>query len=382
MDVIKSLPSLPARGGGAARAPGGGLWAAALLGLALLAAAPDAAAHTGGSALHNLTHPHHLDNPRIITSPASGDTHLPGETITVYVPWGRTLSGTCIQIHTVGTVELEMTIGGVTRMLTGRYENRRNRYGSGFDGTWLYFDYVVQKGDRDTDGVSLAEDALSSPGTTGSSIRGVACGSFSTFELSTDLHGFGAQSGHKVDTPAPTFSGVLAPAVLFYAGASVNYRLPRVANADAAHNVSYSVTSAQPLPTGYTLNASTGTITGSYGSAFTRNNYTLRATDSFGRTADLVFTLEVSADAGIESISITSNPGADKTYGKVAPFGTNDTITVRVDLTHRLTTVLGSRVCLNIRIGSNTRRVCNLPLTPGCGRRARIEGRKSARIGR
>ena len=200
------------------RALGRGLCAATFLGLALLAAAPDAAAHTGGSALHNLTHPHHLNNPRIITSPASGDTYLPGETITVYVPWGRTVSGTCIQIHSVGTVELEMTVGGVTCTLTGRYENRRNRYGSGFDGTWLYFDYVVQVGDRDTDGVSFPEDALSSPGTSGSSIRGVACGDFSTFELSTDLHGFANQSGHKVDTPAPTFSGVTAPAVLFIRG--------------------------------------------------------------------------------------------------------------------------------------------------------------------
>ena len=119
----------------------------------------------------------------------------------------------------------------VTRTLTGRYENRRNRYGSGFDGTWLYFDYVVQKGDRDTDGVSLAEDALSSPGTSGSSIRGVVCGGFSTFELSADLHGFGAQSGHKVDTPAPSWSGVTDPDIIFYAGGSVSYRLPQVANA-------------------------------------------------------------------------------------------------------------------------------------------------------
>ncbi len=340
------------------RAVGRGLCAAAFLGLALLAAAPDAAAHSSGHT-HNRLYPvHHLDNPRIITSPASGDTYLPGETITVYVPWGRTVSGRCINIHTVGTVELEMTVGGVTRTLTGRYENRRNRYGSGFDGTWLYFDYVVQKGDRDTDGVSLAEDALSSPGTSGSSIRGTVCGGFSTIELSKQLHGFGAQGGHKVDTPAPSWSGVLAPAVVFYEGASVNYRLPRVANAADAHNVSYSVTSDRPLPTGYTLNASTATITGSYASALARNNYTLRATDSFGRTADLIFTLEVSTGAGIESIAITSNPGADKTYGKVAPFGTNDTITVRVDLTHRLTLVQSS-VCLNIQIGSNNRQVCN-----------------------
>ena len=336
------------------RALGRGLCAATFLGLALLAAAPDAAAHSSGHT-HNRFYPvHHLDNPRIITSPASGDTYLPGETITVYVPWGRTVSGRCIQVHSVGTVELEMTVGGVTRTLTGRYENRRNRYGSGFDGTWLYFDYVVQAGDRDTDGVSLAEDALSSPST----IRGVVCGGFSTFELSADLHGFGAQSGHKVDTPAPTFSGVTGPSVTFYEGASVNYRLPQVANADAAHNVSYSVTSARSLPTGYSLNTSTATITGSYASALARNNYTLRATDGFNRTADLAFTLEVSAGAGIESIAITSSPGADKTYGKVAPFGTNDNITVRVDFTHRLTLVQSS-VCLNIQIGSNNRQVCN-----------------------
>ena len=339
------------------RAVGRGLCAAAFLGIALSVAAPDAAAHSSGH-VHNRLYPvHHLDNPRIITSPASGDTYLPGETITVYIPWGRTVSGRCIQIHSVGTVELEMTVGGVTRTLTGRYENRRNRYGSGFDGTWLYFDYVVRKGDRDTDGVSLAEDALSSPGASGSSIRGTVCGGFSTIELSKQLHGFSNQSGHKVDTPAPTFSGVLAPAVVFYEGASVNYRLPAVANAADVHNLTYSVTSARPLPTGYTLNTSTATIAGSHGSASARQNYTLRATDGFNRTADLIFTLEVSTGAGIESISITSNPGADKTYGKVAPFGTNDTITVRVDFTHRLTFVRSS-VCLNIRIGSN-RQVCN-----------------------
>ena len=148
-----------------------------------------------------------------------------------------------------------------------------------------------------------------------------------------------------------------APDIIFYTGGSVNYRLPQVANAAAAHNVSYSVTSARSLPTGYTLNASTATITGSHASALARNSYTLRATDGFSRTADLTFHLQVSADVGVESISITSNPGADKTYGKVAPFGTNDTITVRVDFTRRLSWVNPS-VCLDIRIGSHTRRAC------------------------
>ena len=341
------------------RAPSGGLCAAAFLGLALLLAAPDAAAHTGGSALHNLTHPHHLDNPRIITSPASGDTYLPGETITVYVPWGRTLSGRCIQIHTVGTVELEMTVGGVTRTLTGRYQNRRDRYGSGFDGTWLYFDYVVQVGDRDTDGVRPRRGRAELPRHHREQHQG--CGLRRFLDVRTvqavarPQHPVRPQGGHA---GADLLRGDGSGRSLLR-GRVGELPLPQVANAADAHNVSYSVTSAQPLPTGYTLNASTATITGSYGSASARQSYTLRATDGFNRTADLTFTLEVSGDAGIESISITSNPGADKTYGKVAPFGTNDTITVRVDFTHRLTTILGSRVCLNIRIGSNIPRVCN-----------------------
>ena len=340
------------------RAPGRGLCAAAFLGLALLAAAPDAAAHSSGHTHNRLFPVHQLDTPRIVSSPASGDTYLPGETITVYVPWGRTLSGHSMSINTIGTVELTITVGSTTRTLTGKWEDRERRYGFGNTSfRRLYFDYVVRKGDRDTNGVSLAENMLNPSGT--STIWATAGGGFTLFEVSKDLHGFSDQSGHKVDTPAPTFTGVTAPAVLFYAGGSVNYRLPQVANAADAHSVSYSVTSARSLPTGYTLNASTATITGSYGSALARQNYTLRATDGFNRTADLTFSLEVSADAGIESISITSNPGADKTYGKVAPFGTNDTITVRVDLTHRLTTVLASSVCLDIRIGSNTRRTCS-----------------------
>ncbi len=66
-----------------------------------------------------------------------------------------------------------------------------------------------------------------------------------------------------------------------------------------------------------------------------------------------------STDAGIESISITSSPGADKTYGKNGAFGTNDTITVRVDFTNRLGTVITGNLHLDIRIGANTRRASN-----------------------
>ena len=330
--------------------------AAAFLGIALLAAfaaAPAAAQN--------------LERPVVTSTPASGSTYLPGETIVVQV---RPRSSPWVSITSATGPTLGLNVGGSVKSLSGDLQVRRFSY-SYYDTDLretvtrsretnvLEFRYTVQKGDRDTDGVSVAANALGG-GNIGANVGGSQFVGGTWYpNLSKNHSQMRAQADHKVDTPAPSWSGVTGPAVLFYAGGSVNYRLPAVANAASAHNVSYSVTSARPLQTGYTLNASTATITGSYASALARQTYTLRATDGFNRTADLNFTLEVSADAGIESISITSNPGADNTYGKVAPFGTNDTITVRVDFTHRLTTILGSRVCLNIRIGSNPRGVCN-----------------------
>ena len=73
-----------------------------------------------------------------------------------------------------------------------------------------------------------------------------------------------------------------------------------------------------------------------------QTTYTLRATDGFSRTADLAFTLAVINEPGLEKIEITSSSGADRTYGKVAPFGSNDNITVRVSFTHDLISVRGA----------------------------------------
>ena len=334
--------------------------------LAGVAFAHAAAAHNGAPDWHQrLYNPHMLDQPRIVSRPASGDTYYPGETITVYVPWGRTQTRTSISVNSVATVQLVLTVGGAQRTLTGIWEDRSARYGPAFTIRRLYFDYVVQAGDRDTDGVSLAENALSSPGNAESGIRGTAGTSFRQFELEKLLHGFGAQSGHKVDTPAPSFAGVSSPSLILYScGAfddcgSASHRLPTLSNAAEAHNVTYSVTPARPLPSGLVLDSSTATITGSHSAASARQSYTLRATDGFNRTADLTFNLEVRDDVGIESITVTSNPGSDKTYGKNGDFGTNDTIIARVDFSRNIGSIIRSNVCLNIRIGSNTRRVCN-----------------------
>ena len=347
----------------------GAVWRALVGGggaLAGVAFAHAAAAHNGAPDWHQrLYNPHMLDQPRIVSRPASGDTYYPGETITVYVPWGRTQTRTSISVNSVATVQLVLTVGGAQRTLTGIWEDRSARYGPAFTIRRLYFDYVVQAGDRDTDGVSLVENALSSPGNAESGIRGTAGTSFRQFELEKLLHGFDAQSGHKVDTPAPSFAGVSSPSLILYScGAfddcgSASHRLPTLSNAAEAHNVTYSVTPARPLPSGLVLDSSTATITGSHSAASARQSYTLRATDGFARTADLTFNLEVRDDVGIESITVTSNPGSDKTYGKNGDFGTNDTITVRVDFSRNIGSIIRSNVCLNIRIGSNTRRVCN-----------------------
>ena len=329
-----------------------------LLLLAFAAAAPDAAAQDNCTSC--------LQRPVVTSTPASGSTYLPGEIITVQVrprisPW--------VSITSADSPTLGLNVGGSVKSLSGTLQSRQYSYTvydheqrqdvtRSRDTNVLEFSYTVQKGDRDTDGVSVAANALGG-GFIGANVGGSQFGGGTHRPNISKTHSaMNAQAGHKVDTPAPTWTGVTAPDIIFYAGGSVSYRLPQVANAAAAHNVSYSVTSARSLPTGYTLNASTATITGSYGSASARNSYTLRATDGFNRTADLTFHLQVSADVGVESISITSNPGTDKTYGKVAPFGTNDTITVRVDFTRRLSWVNPS-VCLNIRIGSNTRGACN-----------------------
>ena len=343
------------------RAVGRGLCAAAFLGIALVAAfaaAPAAAQDSCTSC---------LNRPVVTSTPASGSTYYPGETITVQV---RPRNSPWVAITSADSPTLGLNVGGSVKSLSGTLQSRQYSYTvydheqrqnviRSRDTNVLEFSYTVQKGDRDTDGVSVAANALGG-GFIGANVGGSSFGGGTHRpNISKNHSAMSAQSDHKVDTPAPSWSGVTGPDIIFYAGGSVSYRLPQVANAASAHNVSYSVTSARSLPTGYTLNASTGTITGSYGSALARQSYTLRATDGFNRTADLTFHLQVSADAGIESISITSNPGADKTYGKVAPFGTNDTITVRVDLTHRLTVVLPSSVCLNIRIGSSIRQQCN-----------------------
>jgi len=79
-------------------------------------------------------------------SPASGDTYGRGETITVEVVFSRTVMVT-------GSPQVALTVGSRTRAAS--YVSGTQR---------LAFEYTVQADDRDSDGVSIAADALSLAG--------------------------------------------------------------------------------------------------------------------------------------------------------------------------------------------------------------------------
>ena len=77
------------------------------------------------------------------SSPARGDTYELGETVDVEVEFDRAVTA-------AGSPQVALTIGTQTRHATS----------SGWSGRSLYFDYTVQEGDRDEDGISIAANAL------------------------------------------------------------------------------------------------------------------------------------------------------------------------------------------------------------------------------
>ena len=79
----------------------------------------------------------------LISAPARGGTYELGETIEVVVEFDRGVAAT-------GSPQLALTIGTETRQATF----------SAWGDQSLYFDYTVQEGDRDEDGISIAANAL------------------------------------------------------------------------------------------------------------------------------------------------------------------------------------------------------------------------------
>ena len=85
-----------------------------------------------------------------VSSPARGDTYERGETIELVVQFDRAVTAT-------GGARLALTIGTETRHATA------TGWGSS---PGLFFDYTVQEGDRDDDGISIAANSLALAGGT------------------------------------------------------------------------------------------------------------------------------------------------------------------------------------------------------------------------
>ncbi len=130
----------------------------------------------------------------IASSPASGDTYVLGEQISVTVTFNRPVAVT-------GTPQLALTIGTATRQAN---------YAS-LTGTALTFSYTVQASDSDSDGISVAATALGlNSGTINDARSG---GGAATLGLGTNA--ISTSSGHKVNGTAasvmnfyPTRGGV------------------------------------------------------------------------------------------------------------------------------------------------------------------------------
>ena len=78
------------------------------------------------------------------TSPARGDTYELGETVKMSVEFDGPVEA--------GTFQLALTIGTETRYAT--------MFATAIGRHWYYFEYTVQEGDRDEDGISIPANAL------------------------------------------------------------------------------------------------------------------------------------------------------------------------------------------------------------------------------
>ena len=126
----------------------------------------------------------------ITSTPASATPgYAEGETIEVRVDFAESVSVT-------GTPYLVLDIAGAARRAT---------YASGSGTRYLDFEYTVQTGDFDSNGISLCSSRLVDPGCGRISLNGGRISAqYDNLAIELDLPALGNQSGHKVDG-MPTF---------------------------------------------------------------------------------------------------------------------------------------------------------------------------------
>ena len=217
----------------------------------------------------------------ISSTPNADSTYIKGETISVQVTFSSSVT----------------VAAGVPRLwlLMDHGYGAWADYSSGSGTDTLTFSYTVQAGDRDTDGISFASNALQG--------RIVQTGATTTAAALANAV-VPAAPGHKVNGGPlpPEFwpNDRVAPQV-YTKGAAVSLTLPQARSAAATGTapLTYTLTgpsSAPQLPAGLVFDAATRVLSGTSTGWQDTIRYTYTATDANRNTASLPVDITVEAD--------------------------------------------------------------------------------------
>ncbi len=186
-----------------------------------------------------------VTNVSFVGSPRGGDTYGPGETIQARVAFDKALAVS-------GEPRLLLTVGGRTREAAYKRQEPGRAFGWIDDFTAAVFEYVVQPGDMDTDGISIAANALELNG--GSLTLEGSPGTAADLSHSA----VNPDETRLVDTPdtEPVFSTAIAGQV-WVVNAAVSLELPE---AEGDGMLTYSL--LPEVPAGLAFDAETRLLSG------------------------------------------------------------------------------------------------------------------------
>ena len=270
----------------------------------------------------------------ITSNPGTDRTYAAEDDIQVTVTFSET-------VEVTGTPRLQIELGGGSR--TADYQG-----GSGTAA--LVFEYEVADGDSDMDGVGVEADSLS-----GGTIRDEARNN-----AVLDHDGLAADSGHKVDGVKPELAAS-GGAVVDGTTLTLTYSEPldrsstpeagdfTVAGGDQTRTVTRVSVSGSTVV--LTLNAGAEHLEAGIQVSYTPGTNPIR--DVPGNQAEGLSQVRVTNETPdttppeVESLAVSSNPGADQTYAA------GDEIEVRVTFSE--TVEVEGAPQLRLRVGSRTR---------------------------
>ena len=270
----------------------------------------------------------------ITSNPGPDRTYAPGDEMEVTVTFSET-------VEVEGTPRLQLELGGGVRTAA---------YRSGTGTAALRFTYTVADGESDTDGVGIEADSLSG-GTITDEARNNAV---------LDHDGLAADAGHKVDGVKPELAAS-GGAVVNGTRLTLTYdELIDTRSTPETGDFTVSGGDQARTVTGVRVNGSAVVLTLDVGAEHEEAGIQVSYTPGTNQIRDVPGNQAVALSRvpvrnetpdttppEVESLGITSNPGADQTYAA------EDEIEVRVTFSE--TVEVEGRPQLRLRVGSRTR---------------------------